>query len=216
MIWHKRRLHSAVPPRIIPYNRVKYDFGQCKIWTSKFCTVQKRFPTCVILFQCSDAFAFFPLYRPIQWRNIWAYSLYPGTYPGNNLIISGLSRNLLFYSPKCSLPLLSLYCIAGLVYARERKHIRFCAPLLLMPAFVPPTVCGFVRSSGYFPGLPAPCSRLFRFASSLVRRCGQPVFYYLVVKEPFLHPFFALCKIWISNFWTSKCPKKRMVNHTIS
>lgn len=36
-------------------------------------SVYLRFATCVILFQCSDAFASFPLHRPIQWRDVWAY-----------------------------------------------------------------------------------------------------------------------------------------------
>lgn len=36
-------------------------------------SVYLRFSTYVILFYCSDAFASFPLHRPIQWRDVWAY-----------------------------------------------------------------------------------------------------------------------------------------------
>ena len=38
-------------------------------------SVYLRFSTHVILFYCSNAFASFPLHRPIQWRDIWAYAL---------------------------------------------------------------------------------------------------------------------------------------------
>lgn len=97
-------------------------------------------------------------------------------YPGNNLIISGLSRNLLFYSPKCSLPLLSLYCIAGLVYARERKHVRFCAPLLLIPLLFRPPY-GFCKVSGYFPG----ASRLASLFTSFPFFGATLVLYFIIL-----------------------------------
>lgn len=157
---------------------------------------------------------YFPFHRPIQWRDVWAYFFFRET------TLSFQVYPVTFYS---TIPSAACHCFPCIVLegyltqgnvSNIATILSLLQPVLLIPLlFRPP--CGFCKVSGYFPG----ASRLVYFfvhVVSLFRRYAVPVFYYSLFKEPFLHPFFALCKIWISKFWTSKRPKKRMVNHTIS